>query len=91
MVGLFSLLDTILRVPLAEIVERIDLSDEVRRALLLRAGPYAPTLLLVEAWERGSWSVALTEADALGIDGALLGEMYVEALRWTEDRLRPVD
>jgi c-di-GMP phosphodiesterase len=87
MVGLFSLLDAILRIPLAEIVERIDLSTEVQRALLLRSGPYAPTLLLAEAWEHGSWDVAVAEAGPLGIDGTLLGEMYLEALRWTEEKM----
>lgn len=87
MVGLFSLLDAILKVPLADVLHQIDLTDEVRRALLSRSGPYAPTLALVEAYERGSWPVVESECSVLGMDRALLGELYVEAMRWTQDRL----
>jgi len=87
MVGLFSLLDAILKVPLAEVLHQIDLTDEVRRALLSRSGPYAPTLSMVEAYERASWPVVEAECSVLGIDAAVVGELYVEAVRWTRERL----
>lgn len=47
MVGLFSLLEALLRMPLPEILKRIELADEIKRALLVRAGPYASILSLV--------------------------------------------
>jgi EAL and modified HD-GYP domain-containing signal transduction protein len=87
MVGLFSLLDAILKVPLPEMLRRIDLSDEVRLALLARSGPYAPTLSVVEAYEHASWDVVDAECRSLGIDATLLGEVYLEAGRWTAERL----
>jgi EAL and modified HD-GYP domain-containing signal transduction protein len=87
MVGLFSLLDTLLRMPLDQILARLDLADEVRRALLLRTGPFAPPLALVESYERASWGVVSAEASTLGIDSALMGDMYLDAVKWTHDRL----
>lgn len=87
MVGLFSLLDALLRQPLAEILGRLDLAEEIRRALLLRAGPYAPTLSLVESYERAAWNVVAAESSTLGIDGALLGELYLDAVGWTREQL----
>jgi EAL and modified HD-GYP domain-containing signal transduction protein len=87
MVGLFSLLDTILRIPMPELLERIDLSEEVRRALLVRTGPFAPTLALVEAYERGTWDVATGEAALLGIPPQTVGELYLAALSWSRDQL----
>lgn len=87
MVGLFSLLDAILKVPLHEVLHRIDLADEVRRALLARSGPYAPTLALVEAYERASWPVVAAEAETIGLDTSLLGDLYFESVRWTRDRI----
>jgi c-di-GMP phosphodiesterase len=48
--GLFSLMDTLLRTPMAEILEKVNLSDPVRKALLRREGPYAPVLELAEAY-----------------------------------------
>lgn len=87
MVGLFSLLDALLRTPLADILEKLDLADEVKRALLLRSGPFASTLALVESYERASWGVVSAEAASLNLDSALLGELYLESVRWTTDRM----
>ncbi|MGQ0766187.1 MAG: EAL and HDOD domain-containing protein [Gemmatimonadota bacterium] len=90
MVGLFSLLDALLRMPLGGILERLDLADEVRRALLLRSGPFASTLSLVESYERASWGVVSAEAASLDLDSALLGELYLESVKWTTDRMHSV-
>jgi EAL and modified HD-GYP domain-containing signal transduction protein len=87
MVGLFSLLDAILKVPLGEVLHRIDLADEVRRALLARSGPYAPTLSMVEAYERGAWPVVQSECDLMGLDASVMGDLYLDAMRWTREKL----
>src|SRR5262249_7353595 len=49
-VGLLSLLDVLLEVPMDKILERIDLSDDVRGALVARGGPLAHPLRLVEEY-----------------------------------------
>jgi EAL and modified HD-GYP domain-containing signal transduction protein len=87
MVGLFSLLDAILRIPMPGLLERIELAPEVRRALLVRSGPFAPTLALVEAYERGAWDICSGEAASLGISAASVVELYLSALAWAQERL----
>lgn len=87
MVGLFSLLDAILKLPMTELLERVDLANEVRRALLVRSGPFASTLALVEAYERGSWDAADGEAAALGVAGPRVAELYLAAMEWGRERL----
>ncbi|MGQ0646133.1 MAG: EAL and HDOD domain-containing protein [Gemmatimonadaceae bacterium] len=87
MVGLFSLLDALLRIPLADILQRIELAEEIKRALMLRAGPYAPALMLVEAYERAKWDVVSAESSTLGVDAGLLGDMYLASVAWARDRL----
>lgn len=87
MVGLFSLLDAMLKMPMAELLEQIDLAPEVRRALLIRSGPFAPTLALVEAYERGAWDTATGEADLLDLPAQKVGELYLDALVWARDQL----
>ena len=87
MIGLFSLLDAMLKMPLHEVLHRIDISDDARRALLARTGPYAPTLSVVEAYERASWGVVSAECQTLGIDSSLLGALYVDAVKWTAERM----
>jgi c-di-GMP phosphodiesterase len=51
MVGLFSLLDRLLEIPLEKIVTQLGLTDDVARALLTTQGPYAPYLELALACE----------------------------------------
>lgn len=87
MTGLFSLLDALLRVPMNEVLGKIELAEEIKRALTLRAGPYAPVLALIEAYERAQWDVVAGEGSALGIDVAAIGPMYVGALEWAKERL----
>jgi len=49
--GIFSCLDRLLRRPLAESLNDIPISTEIRQALLERSGPYAPLLAIAEACE----------------------------------------
>ncbi len=88
MVGLFSLLDAILKMPMSELLDRIDLATEVRRALLVRSGPFAPTLALVEAYERGAWDVATGEASLLGIPAQVVSDLYIASLAWARQQIQ---
>jgi EAL and modified HD-GYP domain-containing signal transduction protein len=56
LIGLFSRIDALLGVPMEELLRHVALPDPATAALLRRAGPYAPVLTLVEAWEEGRWS-----------------------------------
>lgn len=87
MVGLFSLIEAALRLPLPEILAQIGLADEIERALTARSGPYAGALSLIEAYERGAWDVVAAEAGAVGLESLLLAEMYVGSVDWARERL----
>lgn len=50
--GLFSMLEQLMRRPLARILEDVDIAVSVREALLDRSGPYVPFLALAEAAEQ---------------------------------------
>jgi len=86
-VGLLSLLDVLLEVPMNEIVARLELSDDVRGALLKRGGPLGVPLKLVEAYETADWDVA----SGLALDNAVadeaLPEIYLGALRWATQQM----
>lgn len=68
--GLVSRLDVVLGVPLADVLERLALSDDLQDALLRRTGPIAGLLTAVEDYEVGD--TALPE----------LTEAYVSAVAW---------
>ena len=87
LVGLFSLLDALLRMPMAGILARMAIAQDVKDALLSRSGPYASTLALVEAQERGDWDAVSDAAEAVGIAPAVVSACYTEALRWAGERV----
>lgn len=85
LVGLLSRMDTLLGLPMAQVLERLPVSDEVRAALLDGTGPHAAVLLLADAYENADWTLV----DRLSSDGSL-PSMYAEAVSWANDRLAKV-
>ena len=90
LVGLFSLLDGVFRMPLPEILSRVVLSDEANLALLEREGPYAAAIGFAEAYELGLFEHAGELAAEMGVDPTKIGEYYTLAVAWTNDALAPV-
>jgi EAL and modified HD-GYP domain-containing signal transduction protein len=87
LVGLFSLLDAIAGMPMAELLEAIALTQPVRDALVERTGPYAGPLTLAEAYEQGAWGAVRRHASSSGLDTTQIGAAYVQSLAWTRERL----
>ncbi|WP_256081735.1 EAL and HDOD domain-containing protein [Massilia sp. YIM B04103] len=81
--GMFSLLDRLLGIPMKEVLDAIQLSDEVMRALLTRGGKYGPYLALAEACELNSNLVASLAA-SLHISPADVNKAHLSALAWTQ-------
>jgi EAL and modified HD-GYP domain-containing signal transduction protein len=86
-VGLLSLLDVLLEVPMDKILSRLELSDDVRGALLGRGGPFGERLQLVEAYERADWDTAQGMATIGHASEEALPSMYIDALHWAAQRI----
>ena len=82
--GMFSLLDRLLGVTMAEALEKIQLPDAVLDALILRKGIYMPFLSLAEACEQ-SVSVPIPVAEELGIDIDKINRAHFVAMMWAEN------
>ena len=80
LVGLFSLIDAVFRIPMSEVVERINLASEVREALLDRTGPYADLLQFIECYELGQWESAVATAQEMGVDADAASGLYLTAV-----------
>lgn len=87
LMGLFSLLDAVFRMPMSEVLERVNLADDVKLALLDRTGPYADPLLIVESYELGLWESAGEAAGRIGLDAAKLPALYEESLQWALEQM----
>ncbi|MEI8362017.1 MAG: EAL domain-containing protein [Betaproteobacteria bacterium] len=83
-VGVFSLLDAILKMPMAQVLEKIQLPETVNEALLTREGVYGPFLQLTEACEDSNSQRILELAELLQIDAGKVNACHIAALAWVE-------
>lgn len=90
LVGLFSLLDAVFRVPIEDLLSRVALAEEARDALTERTGPYASALEFAESYELGMFESASEVARGMGIDPDIIGDAYAGALTWAEEMLAPM-
>jgi c-di-GMP phosphodiesterase len=83
LLGLCSLLDTVLGQPMARVVADLPLGDEVRQALLGSPNEARRLLDVVITYEQGRFQDASTLATAMGLDLEVVADAYAEALQWS--------
>ena len=83
-VGVFSLLDTMLGVPLEKALESVALPEPVMDALLRNTGMFAPLLALARACESGDESAFADSAEALHLSNHQVNWAHLQALTWAE-------
>lgn len=83
-VGVFSLLDTMLGMPMDKALDAISLPEPVVSALLLRRGVLAPFLELTEACESGDDAVFARASEELQLSNRQVNLAHLQALAWAE-------
>ncbi len=87
LVGMFSLLDAILQRPLPGILDDLNISRNIRDALLGTAGeaePLSLVLQIVKAYETGDWQSVAAAARKIGLSANTLNRCYLESTSWVE-------
>lgn len=82
--GVFSLLEALVEVPLADILQRMPLPERLTEALLRREGPYGPYLALAEACEGQDVDRIAACSQALGLGSDEVNAAQLQALAWVE-------
>jgi EAL and modified HD-GYP domain-containing signal transduction protein len=83
-VGVFSLLDTMLGIPLEKALETISLPESVVNALQHGTGVLAPFLELTKACESADDEVFAKTANALHLTNQQVNWAHLQALAWAE-------
>ncbi|WP_397411862.1 EAL and HDOD domain-containing protein [Polaromonas sp.] len=83
-VGMFSLLDQLLGIPVDEVFRLVVLPEPVALALRSREGVYGPFLALAEACERGAGGAAAL-ASALSMDAQRVNQAHLAATVWAQN------
>lgn len=81
--GSFSLLDTLLSMSMADVMAKLSLHEDVKLALVERAGQLGRLLKLIETLETGNFEAVEEQLKLLpGLDAAMLNEAQMAAIRW---------
>lgn len=83
-VGMFSLIDQLLGVPMEQVLAKVQLAGSVQQAILAREGVYAPFLALAEACETdGAQAARLSEA--LFVGAGQVNAAHLAAMVWSQE------
>ena len=82
LMGLVSLMDSILEMPMTKVLEHIALDQESKSVLLGGSGRLRPFYRLMLAQESGEWKEAAELAKQIQLSESEVAEKYWEAVQW---------
>ncbi|TMX36526.1 EAL and HDOD domain-containing protein [Vibrio sp. Hep-1b-8] len=85
--GMFSLLDSLLDRPLAQILEEISIDQTIKLAIIANEGILGDILTLTKAYEHAEWDEVHQRCENIGLDHDILSECYDSSVKWTADLL----
>lgn len=85
LLGMFSLLDSLLDQPLPQLLTHLPISDELKLALNEGKGELGYLLNAVQAYEQADWEQVSYYCKALDISEALFTSQYAESVKWGDD------
>ncbi|NOU49657.1 HDOD domain-containing protein [Pseudoalteromonas sp. JBTF-M23] len=86
--GMMSLIDAIRDDSMENIMGHLPLVDSIKQALVVREGPLAHLLLIVQSYEQADWLTAQKQCRALNINPEILPLIYNDALSWCDEQMQ---
>lgn len=90
LLGLLSLIDSMLEMPMSDVLEKVPLDHETKAVLLGRPSLLRPVYQLMLAYESGEWDAAKQIADTLHLDNQQVASFYWQAQQWAREVLSGV-
>lgn len=91
LMGLFSLLDCMLDIPMRDILQELPLTDPIKQALLGEQNNYRSWLELSFCFENADWSKMDTLMQKLALNPGQVAMSYHQALEWTESYFEKIN
>lgn len=85
LLGLLSLMDSILEIPMSAVIQGLPLNDEATKLLLEHQGPLRPVFSLIESVEIGLWHLVLQACHELGVQEDFAASSYSAAMAWAQE------
>lgn len=80
LLGMFSTLGKLMRVPLEDALEQLPISDEIKLALLKKEGRTGSLYKLILSYEKADWKTMSSCAAELGIPQSIIAQKYFECV-----------
>jgi EAL and modified HD-GYP domain-containing signal transduction protein len=85
LLGLLSLIDAMLEMPMADVLERIPLDQATKAVLLGQPSVLGPVFQLMLAHEGGAWEAAANLSRSLSVDSEDVAGYYWQAQQWARE------
>ena len=84
LVGVLSMMDSILEIPMSAVIEGLPLDERMRRLLLEHDGELADLYKLISAVEAGAWKLVVDSCGELGVSEEFAAGCYSDAMAWAQ-------
>jgi c-di-GMP-related signal transduction protein len=85
LVGMFSLIDTLMKQPIEKIMNQLPLEQEIKETILGHQTLYSDVYDLVVGMERAQWDEIDRLTEIMGMEKQKLFQIYKEAMKWTRE------
>ncbi len=82
LMGMLSVMDAILEMPMAKVLEQVPVDQETKSVLSGAASPLRPVYQLMLARESGEWNQMADLTHQLGLNESEVAEAYWQAMQW---------
>lgn len=80
LLGLFSLIDTIMEKPLFEIIEPLPLRNDLKGALMGYQNAFHDILLVLKHYEQGNWDVVIDITKKFDVHYSSVSNLYIDSV-----------
>jgi c-di-GMP-related signal transduction protein len=85
LLGMLSLMDAILEIPMQQVLDNIPIDQESKTVLLGKPGPLRPVYQLMLAQESGEWQAVSNLSNQLQLQEGDVGAAYWQAMQWARE------
>jgi len=85
---LLSVIDAMLDEPMEQALSEIQISRDIKDALISRTGDLAVVMKLIDGYESGEWTEVEEISKRLKISSDVVSRIYIETVRWADEVMK---
>lgn len=82
--GLFSMIDTLMDQDLYSILGGLPLEDDIKEAMMGKENKLHDMFMIILSYEKGDWDEVVRETEHIGIKAKAIPDVYYQSLSWAD-------